>query len=493
MKKYFTFIFLLFCMSYNGYAQAELHFTGLLPDDGKYDLLPKKADLNKSDYENLPTSYSLMQYCPTVESQGPYGTCVGWATGYAARTIAEAVRFKWNDKKEIDAEAFSPLFVYAQAKTDRNDEECDVGAQIYKAMEIMKNTGAVKRSNFDVKCANYVDQNLLDIAASYKIDDFFRLFNSRLASGKEKVAKVKKAISENNPVVIGMIIPRSFKTAGRVWEGDDYDIFHRGHHAMCVVGYDDNESGGAFQIMNSWGTDWGDNGFTWVKYSDFKKFVYQAYEMYVKNILNPRKGTNKFPRLTIDKQKQQDKKTLPIKPKKNSINFLSGDVALLLSSGKNANSLFDREKGFYKLEENLKQNQGFRLYVSNDSPSYVYVIGWSVLGKAVTLFPTGDVSAALTYSTNHIAIPNEDDFLNTGSSDEIRYICVLYSMDSLDINQIIDSINNGTGNFDTRIKEAMGNMMIPLSTAGFSSDKISYQTESEKSVVPVMIEVPRGN
>ena len=49
---------------------------------------------------------------------------------------------------------------------------------------------------------------------------------------------------------------------------------------MCVIGYDDNLAGGAFEIMNSWGSNWGQNGVAWVKYSDFDYFVMEAYGLY---------------------------------------------------------------------------------------------------------------------------------------------------------------------------------------------------------------------
>ena len=51
-------------------------------------------------------------------------------------------------------------------------------------------------------------------------------------------------------------------------------------HAMCVVGYDDNRYGGSFEVMNSWGNKYGDNGFVWIKYADFAKLVYEAYVIY---------------------------------------------------------------------------------------------------------------------------------------------------------------------------------------------------------------------
>ena len=49
-----------------------------------------------------------------------------------------------------------------------------------------------------------------------------------------------------------------------------------GGHAMTVVGYDDTLNGGSFRIVNSWGYQWGDNGYAWIRYSDFKKFCSMA-------------------------------------------------------------------------------------------------------------------------------------------------------------------------------------------------------------------------
>ena len=64
-----------------------------------------------------------------------------------------------------------------------------------------------------------------------------------------------------------------------VWDpapGDESQMGFGGH-AMCVVGYDDKKFGGAFLIMNSWGPNWGQNGFAWVRYQHFQYFVREAY------------------------------------------------------------------------------------------------------------------------------------------------------------------------------------------------------------------------
>ena len=42
---------------------------------------------------------------------------------------------------------------------------------------------------------------------------------------------------------------------------------------MTIIGYDDYKFGGSFEIMNSWGTDFGENGFLWIPYDKFYSLI----------------------------------------------------------------------------------------------------------------------------------------------------------------------------------------------------------------------------
>ena len=76
------------------FAQEPEYWTGLVEDREAYQEIPLKVTLLKRDYQVLPSSVSLRQYCPPAASQGDHGTCTAWSTTYAARTIAEAVSKK---------------------------------------------------------------------------------------------------------------------------------------------------------------------------------------------------------------------------------------------------------------------------------------------------------------------------------------------------------------------------------------------------------------
>lgn len=474
IKNKFSFVITALILCLSASAQTEEFFmNGVLPDDGTYEILSRKADLLTRDYASIPRRHSLMQYCPEVKSQGIYSTCTSWATAYAARTIAEAVKNDWTDKKTITREAFSPLFVYAQIKDRQRypyDNNCQQGTHIYKALELMKGKGVPKFSDFGVLCADQVHPDLFRSAALFKIDDFFTLFSINCHDENEKILKVKKSLSEDCPVVIAMHLPESFRQAGNLWDGSDINPAKHGYHAMCVIGYDDDRAGGSFQIMNSWGLSWGENGFVWVRYQDFAKYVDQAYEIYVKK--NPRPQP-----VFINK---------PL-----TINYLSGSIELQLTSGEKMIPVLGETHGMYhyRIAGEYISRTRYRVYISNDEPAYVYVIGSDLNNNVSKVFPLDRMSAALTYKSNHIAIPDETYFIEMDDTRGKDYMCLLYSKEELDIDNIIRQVENASGSFYDKIKYALGDKIVPQSDLRYIMNEIGFSAKTDRSVVPLIVEI----
>lgn len=459
-------------------AQEKFFMTGLLPDDGTYEKLPRKVELVTRDYAILPDQYSLMQYCPEVKSQSRYGTCTSWASVYAARTIAEAVRQGWTDKAKITNEAFSPLYVYAQIK-DADDLECQKGSFISEALNLLKEKGAPKFSSFDVLCASNANPSLMNDASQYKIDDYFTLFSISFTDAEEKIRKVKKSISEDCPVVIAMHLPESFVRAGKSWDGSDVDPTQHGYHAMCVMGYDDALDGGSFQIMNSWGTWWGDKGFVWVKYNDFAKYVDQAYEIYVSKSSLPMPAPE--PDQTINSEENQV-----------VYHQFAGEIELQLATGEKMVPVLDTKNGMsrYRIVDEYISRTRYRIYISNNEPAYVYVIG-SDLGNHVSKVfpPTDKISAALTYKSNHIAIPDETYYVEMDDTKGTDFMCVLYSQEALDINAITDKIFETEGSFYDKVKAAISEEMAPSEDISYEKNTIKFSAKTAKTLVPVIVEL----
>ncbi|MDE6653649.1 MAG: hypothetical protein K2K37_04605 [Muribaculaceae bacterium] len=189
---------MLLTMFISSYGQSP-YGMGCLPEPNP-ESLPHQAELLTKDFESLPSRFSLEDYCPIPQSQGQYGTCTGWATAYAFRSILEAVRHGWTDKKQITNEAFSPLFLYARIKQS-NDMNCSLGSVISDAFSQMKNVGVAKKNDFNHMCTSFVPNDIIASASKHKIANFTTIVNNGYfpTSHDMTIQKVKKLLQTDNP------------------------------------------------------------------------------------------------------------------------------------------------------------------------------------------------------------------------------------------------------------------------------------------------------
>jgi hypothetical protein len=279
MVKKFVILGLVLAIAARLVAQDHLEYPlNTVLDEKLYESLPRKPALAPRAYETLPKAVSLKAYAPSPGDQAPYGTCVGWAAAYAARTIAESRALGRKDRAEITANAFSPVYTY---KTVSTDPECQEGASISEALDMMKTKGAVRILSYEfntditkIPLSSYANSK------KYPIAGYVTLYQSLHASGTlSQLSLVKKSLAEGKPVIIGMNTPPSFFEPGDVWRPRENPQGFYGGHAVCVVGYDDEKEGGAFEVLNSWGKKWGRAGFTWIPYNTFSRWVREAYEI----------------------------------------------------------------------------------------------------------------------------------------------------------------------------------------------------------------------
>lgn len=467
----------IFLLSFSIFANAQTEEFGLgceydIEIDGK---VPMKAKLLTRDYETLPKAHSLKKYCPIAKSQSHYGTCTSWATTYAARTICEAIANDWTDRDYITKEAFAPIFVYKQIQPEG---QCKNGSSIAKALELLKTKGVPKFSSFNVWCCDYIPESLYVEAENHKIDGYSKLFDRKynwnifdwedFTSYDTKINSVKKAISQDHPVVIDIDVYHSFDIAKNCWTGE-FNAPNRGGHALCVVGYDDNMYGGAFEIMNSWGTTWGNDGFIWIRYDDFFRSCKYAFDVY-------KKKNSPSPEPT------------PV-PKKNSFD---GEMYILGKDGgsRMAMSLQDGIIPYYRASEEYLSGKKFRLYVSNNEPAWVYVIASDKTNNVTKLFPYSDnVSALLDYKQNNIAIPDESHEFQFDTVAGTDYFCVLYSQEELNINHIVKNIKETSGIFYEKVVSALGDKLVPKEDCKYISNNMKVNAKSNSVVVPLVVEI----
>ncbi len=261
---------------FSAMAQTPVN-PGLLLDDPGYEGAPFQEILTK---ESLPRRVSFEAFCPSVQAQGAYSTCVGFACGYYLRTIVEAKARHVTAKTAIDQFAFSPGYVYEKAKAG-TDYACTEGIYLSSAFRVLQGAGVPPFSRFPYPACSRQTAPVDALAAPYRIAGYERLFGLR-DDDPMKIYRLRKTLADGNPVVVGLVAPPSFYSAKKTWvpapTDDPADARLRGH-ALCVVGYDDRRDGGAFRVINSFGKTWGDRGFCWIRYRDLARFTRYAYKI----------------------------------------------------------------------------------------------------------------------------------------------------------------------------------------------------------------------
>lgn len=340
--------------------------TGGLLDPRQFQKANIYEPLTEDNTKNpLPESANLQKYAPAVGDQGKQGSCVAWSSAYAARSILESAR----TGQPGDNVKFSPSFLYNQIGLDG----CD-GSYIEKAMEFMTKQGSIPYTEFpytDKDCSNQPDQQLLQQASQYKMRGFNRLTVGN-TTDKIDLTAIKQNLSQGAPVAIGMMVGQSFmqNMMGKdLWQPseDDKSMQGFGGHALCVVGYDDAKYGGSFLLMNSWGAQWGNNGFAWVQYPVFKYFVREAYG------LEPMQAVGAAANLAFECEVGLVQVAYDESRKKT---IAKGYIPLRTSGDNKFVTVSPVQKG-----------SKFKMEVKNTTACYVYVFGKETDGSSYTLFP----------------------------------------------------------------------------------------------------------
>lgn len=237
----------------------------------------------------LPSSVnnSTLPSFPPIGNQGPLESCVGWASTYYQGSHEIGLLNGINNKNSF-ANVLSPKWTYNNLNGGQ-----DGGLVILDAYNLLSQNGATSIVNFPY------DNNYL--AWDLKPQDWVSALSNRLnfnlvsgaGSNPQNLAMIKQLLTNGHVLTFGTYIYSwVFTTVGNdpsnpnspfVGQTAAYWMngYNGGHHAT-IVGYNDdiwidvNGNGqvdagekGAFLVANSWGPNWGNQGFVWVAYDAF--------------------------------------------------------------------------------------------------------------------------------------------------------------------------------------------------------------------------------
>jgi len=260
-----------------------------------------------------------------------------------------------------------------------------------------------------------------------------------------------------------------------LWEPteEDRSMMGFGGHAQCVVGYDDKKYGGAFLIMNSWGSSWGNNGFAWVRYPDFRRFVREAYGLEPMEKTGAAASAPFSCEIGLVSISYQGKKTIP------------GDYIPLQTKDGNT----------FETVEPVKAGARFKMEVRNTTECYIYVFGKETDGSSYTLFPYPQTNNPVKtkYSpfcgiTGYRLFPKDKSMTpdSIGNRDEMAVVVSRQPLDWYAINNRISE--NPRQDFGARVNAALGDGLIRhLKFTASAKGNIQFTVKGEKNSIAATI------
>ena len=207
---------------------------------------------------SMQAQVDLRPNCPPVYDQGQLGSCTGNA-------IAGAIQFE-REKQGLTPDFVpSRLFIYYNERVIEGTVSQDSGAQIRDGIKAVAKQGAPPETDWPYDINQFAQKPpyqaysdaMLDRAVTYK----------RVV---QTATQLKSCLAAGYPFVFGFTVYSSFESdqvanTGVVPMPNLQTEQVLGGHAVLAVGYDDSQQ--RFIVRNSWGPNWGMQGYFTIPYA----------------------------------------------------------------------------------------------------------------------------------------------------------------------------------------------------------------------------------
>jgi C1A family cysteine protease len=217
-------------------------------DDMAYDDFLKSTDGAKAaaSSSNLPKIFMLSNILLPIRNQEQTNCCVAFST-------ASSIEYKnIMTKKYLDY--LSPAFIY----NNREEPNKDEGMTSKDAINIVKEFGVSTEQIYPFSnLKQSIQPSVYDNALAYKINGSYYI---------KTLDAMKIAIYNNGPVMAVLPVYTN-PNQNTFWIQPSVNNKISGLHCITIVGYNDTTQ--KLLIRNSWGTNWGINGYQWFPYEQF--------------------------------------------------------------------------------------------------------------------------------------------------------------------------------------------------------------------------------
>jgi C1A family cysteine protease len=216
--------------------------------------IPQKVDVRDYKYSvqriKISLKYDIVNKMPNIYDQGQIGSCVGNGVTALIEYILK------NESKDFLP---SRLFAYYNARIDKLN---DTGAEIRDGIKGVCDFGLCHEQKYP-----YIITKFTEKPSDDAYNDAILYKAIKYESLKQTEISLKTALFNNNPIVFGMMLKKSFESK----ETANTGIYKPkgsiiGGHCMVIVGYNDETK--LFTVRNSWGDSWGDKGLCYIPYKE---------------------------------------------------------------------------------------------------------------------------------------------------------------------------------------------------------------------------------
>ncbi|MBL8019135.1 MAG: hypothetical protein JNM27_05685 [Leptospirales bacterium] len=226
---------------------------------GTIDPGAKRYGAKRYQSSQLPPKVDLRPKFTDIEAQGNTNSCT-------ANAVAGAYEYVLKNHLGDDAYDVSRLFVYYNARElDENYRPIeDSGSMIGLAVKGLAEYGVCSEETWpfeESEVNSEPPEEAYEEAKKFLIEEY--------AVVPTDLFSWKHCLAEGYPIVFGLELYNSFdhhRKPGLVPEPTSTEVSREEHagHAMVCVGYSDKDQ--VFIVRNSWGTNWGDNGYCYIPY-----------------------------------------------------------------------------------------------------------------------------------------------------------------------------------------------------------------------------------
>ncbi|MED1780903.1 C1 family peptidase [Brevibacillus fortis] len=216
---------------------------------------------------------------PPVRDQGPFETCVAFATaaildywdgvlsGRGANTMVRSPLHMYYDKKADSGMVITAAFDNA----DKRGCCAEVERPYSKSDESQFSKPITKK------------QEMSGLFAKNNVSPIIKPFSQN--TKEDKIAELKELLSRGIPILVSIDTLPSFRNPDANGIITPKPGESGGGHAIVLVGFDDQT--GLFKFRNSWGTDYGIGGYGYVRYMDIFAYSYNGFYFFTSTNYRP--------------------------------------------------------------------------------------------------------------------------------------------------------------------------------------------------------------